>query len=91
MSGDLNRRQFVRTSAAVSAGAILGLSLEEKVLAAHQSKKAAAKRPVASAGGMPAGKIGSLKISRCKGRSKTAAGGGVKPRHSAPLIIFVVS
>ncbi|MHC4719869.1 MAG: twin-arginine translocation signal domain-containing protein, partial [Planctomycetota bacterium] len=35
MSEELNRRQFVKTSAAVSAGAILGLSLEEQVLAAH--------------------------------------------------------
>jgi hypothetical protein len=64
MSGNFNRRQFVRTSAAVSAGAILGLSLEERVLAAHQSKKAPAKTPVASATHMPAGRIGSLKISR---------------------------
>ena len=64
MSEELNRRQFVKTSAAVSAGAILGLSLEEQVLAAHQSKEAAAKTPVASAGDMPVGNIGGLKVSR---------------------------
>jgi len=64
MSEELNRRQFVKTSAAVSAGAILGLSLEEQVLAARQSKKAGAKKPVTSAGDMPVGKIGKVKISR---------------------------
>ncbi|MHC4527273.1 MAG: hypothetical protein ACYS29_05275, partial [Planctomycetota bacterium] len=60
MSGQFNRRQFVKTSA----GAILGLSLEEQVLAGHQSKRAAAKTPLTAAKDMPTGKIGSLKVSR---------------------------
>ena len=64
MSGNINRRQFVKTSAAVSAGAVLGLSLEEKALAAYQSKRSTAKTPVASGEDMPTGKIGSLKVSR---------------------------
>jgi hypothetical protein len=63
MSGEFNRRQFVKTSAAASAGAILGLSLEEQVLAAHQSKKSKKAR-VCSVKDMPAGKIGGLKVSR---------------------------
>ncbi|HUT28192.1 MAG TPA: twin-arginine translocation signal domain-containing protein [Sedimentisphaerales bacterium] len=63
MSGNFNRREFVKTSAAASAGAILGLSLEEKALLAQQAKESK-KTPVASAKDMPAGKIGNLKISR---------------------------
>jgi hypothetical protein len=63
MSEKLNRREFVKTSAAASAGAILGLSLEEKALAAHQSGESK-KVPAASAKDMPSGRIGDLKISR---------------------------
>jgi len=63
MSDNFNRREFVKTSAAASAGAILGLSLEEKALLAQQAEKSE-KAPLASAKDMPAGKIGNLKISR---------------------------
>ena len=63
MSEELNRREFVKSSAAASAGAILGLSLEEKALLAQQAEKSK-KRPVASGTDMPMGKIGDLKVSR---------------------------
>lgn len=63
MPEELNRREFVKTSAAVSAGAILGLSLEEKALLAQQAEKSN-KKAVGSAKDMPMGKIGDLKVSR---------------------------
>jgi hypothetical protein len=76
MSQDLNRRKFLQKSLAASAGAALGLSLEEKILLAQQ-EKASEKQPAeppkgdnkglppnVSIGGLPTGKIGSLTITR---------------------------
>ncbi|MHC4397193.1 MAG: twin-arginine translocation signal domain-containing protein [Planctomycetota bacterium] len=64
MSEELNRRGFLKKSAITSAGAALGLSLEEKILLAKETEKTATKTPKAPARGMPMGKIGKLKISR---------------------------
>ncbi|MHC4397194.1 MAG: twin-arginine translocation signal domain-containing protein [Planctomycetota bacterium] len=64
MSEKLGRRDFLKKSAAASAGAALGLSLEEKVLVAQEAKKP--NKAVLESGGntLPMGKIGKLKISR---------------------------
>ena len=64
MSGNLNRRNFLKKSAAVSTGAALTLSFEEKALLAAMVKKPAVKVPGASVKGLPMGKIGNVKISR---------------------------
>ncbi len=66
MSKGINRRKFLKSSLAASAGAIAGLSLEEKALLAATS---GAKKPTASASkepikGLQTGQIGKLKISR---------------------------
>jgi hypothetical protein len=63
MLEELNRREFVKGSAAASAGAILGLSLEEKALAAHKSGESK-KAPAGSDKDMPMGRIRDLKVSR---------------------------
>ncbi len=65
MSERLDRRDFLKKSiAAASAGAAIGLSLEEKALLAQESNKS--KKPVTKGGGkgMPRGKIGNVEISR---------------------------
>jgi len=65
MSEQLDRRGFLKRSiAAASAGAAIGLSLEEKALLAQESNKS--KKPVLETGGqgLPMGKIGNVKISR---------------------------
>ena len=60
MSGNLNRRNFLKKTTAVSTGAALALSFEEKALIA-----AIAKKPQrGSIKGLPMGKIGNVKISR---------------------------
>ncbi len=60
MSENLNRRSFLKKSAAVSTGAALALSFEEKALLA-----AIAKKPQrGSIKGLPMGRIGNVKISR---------------------------
>ncbi len=64
MSENLNRRNFLKKTAAVSTGAALGLSFEEKALLAAMAKKASAKVDGGSVTGLPMGKIGSVKISR---------------------------
>jgi hypothetical protein len=64
MSGNLNRRSFLKKSAAVSTGAALALSFEEKALLAATAQKPAAKIPGGSIKGLPMGKIGNVKISR---------------------------
>jgi len=64
MSGNLNRRNFLKKSAAVSTGAALGLSFEEKALLAAIAKKPVAKVPGGSIKGLPMGKIGNLNITR---------------------------
>jgi len=64
MSGNLNRRNFLKKTAAVSTGAALALSFEEKALLAAIVKKPAARVPEGSIKGLPMGKIGNVKISR---------------------------
>ncbi len=60
MSANLNRRNFLKKTTAVSTGAALALSFEEKALLA-----AIAKKPQrGSIKGLPMGKIGDVKISR---------------------------
>ena len=64
MSANLNRRNFLKKTAAVSTGAALALSFEEKALLAAIAKKPAARVPGGSIKGLPMGKIGDVKISR---------------------------
>lgn len=64
MSGNLNRRNFLKKSVIASPAAALALSLEEKALLGATSVKPAAAAPGGSAKGMPMGKIGNLTISR---------------------------
>ncbi len=64
MSGHLNRRNFLKKTAAASTGAALALSFEEKVLLAAIAKKPAVRVPEGSIKGLPMGKIGNVKISR---------------------------
>jgi len=65
MSGNLDRREFLKKSVVGSAGAALGLSFEEKaLLAAKTTKEQNAPLPKISTKGLPMGKIGDVKISR---------------------------
>ena len=62
MSKDLNRRQFVKKSLFASAGVASAMSIEEKALLAQIKKPAG--QTTGSSVGLPAGKIGDVKISR---------------------------
>jgi len=67
MSENLNRRGFLKKSIIASSGAALGLSLEEKSLLAQQEKdktRPDVELPQGNIKGLPAGKIGNVKISR---------------------------
>ncbi|HUT45092.1 MAG TPA: hypothetical protein VMX36_02355 [Sedimentisphaerales bacterium] len=67
MSGNVNRRSFLKKSIITSTGATLGLSLGEKTLLAKEQKDKTspnAKLPQGDINGLPTGKIGNLKISR---------------------------
>ena len=64
MLENLNRRDFLKNSAIVSAGATLGLSLEEKILLGRKTAKASAAERQNPGGQFPAGRIGKVKISR---------------------------
>jgi hypothetical protein len=64
MSGNINRRNFLKKSAALSTGAVLASSFEEKALLAAISSKAVHIMPRGSIKGLPIGKIGNVKISR---------------------------
>ena len=63
---NINRRTFLQKSFVASAGAALGLSLEEKILLAQQKSagKPDAGLPKGDNKGLPVGKIGNLTISR---------------------------
>lgn len=63
MSKGLNRRQFLRKSVVASA-ALSALSLEEKILLAAARKKRGTPMPEGAIKGLPAGKIGKVKINR---------------------------
>jgi len=62
MSKELNRRDFVKKSLLASAAVTLALSLEEKALLAQMNKQS--KPSADSVKGLPAGRIGKVKISR---------------------------
>jgi hypothetical protein len=62
MSEELNRREFVKKSLLASAVATSALSLEEKALLAQMKKQS--KPSADSVKGLPAGRIGKVKISR---------------------------
>ncbi len=64
MLENLNRRNFLKNSAIVSAGATVGLSLEEKILLGRKTAKANAAERQNSGSDLPAGRIGKVKISR---------------------------
>ncbi|MBW7988945.1 MAG: twin-arginine translocation signal domain-containing protein [Planctomycetes bacterium] len=64
MSDNINRRNFLKKSAALSTGAALALSFEEKALLAAMTNKPAPRMPGGSITGLPMGKIGNVKISR---------------------------
>jgi len=67
MSENLNRRSFLKKSVIASAGATLGLSLEEKILLAKEQKDKSGpdmELPKGDIKDLPMGKIGNIKISR---------------------------
>jgi hypothetical protein len=64
MSENINRRNFLKKSAAISAGAAIASSFEEKALLAAMTNKPAPRAPGSSIKGLPMGKIGNVKISR---------------------------
>jgi hypothetical protein len=64
MTDKVSRRGFLRRSAIVSAGAVMGLSFEEKALIAQVTGRAARPAQKSSSKGLPMGKIGKLTISR---------------------------
>ncbi|MCP4607253.1 MAG: twin-arginine translocation signal domain-containing protein [Planctomycetes bacterium] len=64
MSENINRRNFLKKSAALSTGAALALGFEEKALLAAATNKPAPRTPGGSIKGLPMGKIGNVKISR---------------------------
>ena len=67
MERKLNRRTFLRRTATASAGSMLALSLEEKILLAQTQKDKITperKLPEEDIRGLPFGKIGNINISR---------------------------
>jgi len=64
MSETIDRRDFLKKSAIASAGATLGLSLEQKASLARTTGKAVALLSEGSAKTLPTGRIGNVKISR---------------------------
>lgn len=64
MSENINRRNFLKKSAAISAGAAIASSFEEKALLAAKTNKPAPRMPGSSIKDLPMGKIGNVKISR---------------------------
>jgi hypothetical protein len=64
MSEALNRRNFLKKSIMASNPAVLGLSLEEKILLGKHIAKANKAERNTSSKELPMGRIGKLKISR---------------------------
>ncbi len=64
MSDKLDRRDLIRKSLAASAGAAVGLSLEEKALLVRRTDRGSTAARKGAAAGMPTGKIGDVEISR---------------------------
>ena len=61
---NVDRRSFLKKSVAVSTGAALGLSLEEKILLGQTVAKASAAERQSSGSDLPTGTIGKVEISR---------------------------
>jgi hypothetical protein len=64
MSEDLNRRSFLKKTAAIPTAAALTMSFEEKALLARMSEKPAATAPRGVVESLPAGKIGNITVTR---------------------------
>jgi hypothetical protein len=64
MSENLNRRNFLKRTAAIPTAAALTMSFEEKALLARMAEKSAATAPRGSVKGLPVGKIGNITITR---------------------------
>lgn len=66
MAENMNRRNFLKKSFVGSAGATLALHISKSALSAEAAaaENAAAEKPQQTSEGLPAGKIGKLKISR---------------------------
>jgi hypothetical protein len=64
MAEEINRRRFLQKSAIASTGVTLGPALEEQILLGRTTAKANAAERQTSGKELPAGKIGSVKISR---------------------------
>jgi len=64
MSENLSRRGFLKKTVITSAAATFGLSFEEKALLAETTKKPTAPNAEGPIKGLPAGRIGNVKISR---------------------------
>jgi len=64
MAESVTRRGFLKNSLIATTAATLGLSLEEKALLAANAEKRVTPTVEASAGALPTGKIGNLRISR---------------------------
>jgi hypothetical protein len=64
MAENVDRRSFLKKSVAVSTGAALGLSLEEKILLGQTVAKASAAERQNSGSDLSTGTIGKVEISR---------------------------
>jgi hypothetical protein len=64
MPDDLNRRDLLKKSAIISAGATVGMSLEDKILLGQKTATASATERQSSPNKLPSGKIGKINISR---------------------------
>jgi len=64
MSRDMDRRKFLKQTAAATAGAALALSLEERALLAQEAKPSGPTRPAATGKDLPRGRIKDVEISR---------------------------
>jgi hypothetical protein len=64
MSEKVNRRKFLKNSIAASAGAAIGMSLEERILMAAQASESDSTETRTPVKGMPTGKIGNVLMSR---------------------------
>lgn len=64
MSEKVNRRKFLKNSIAASAGAAIGMSLEERILMAAQASESDSTETRTPVKGIPTGKIGDVRMSR---------------------------
>jgi len=64
MPKNLNRRDLLKKSAIISAGATVGMSLEDRILLGRRTARASAAERRSPGGEFPTGRIGKVKISR---------------------------